>query len=102
MPVKPPGLSLSVFSSIILLCKSDFNDFVFQKYNEDEPLFASTLLGPSYDELDIIVDHCLLPELNVGDWLVFDNMGSGTVSEQSAFTDFERPSLYNFMSFSDW
>lgn len=75
---------------------------VHKKYNEDEPLFASTLLGPSYDELDIIVDHCLLPQLNVGDWLVFENMGSGTVSEQSEFADFERPSLYNFMSFSDW
>ncbi|XP_068093864.1 antizyme inhibitor 1 isoform X2 [Hyperolius riggenbachi] len=75
---------------------------VHKKYNEDEPLYASSLLGPSYDELDIIVDRCLLPELNVGDWLVFENMGSGTMNEPSAFTDFERPSLYNFMSFSDW
>ncbi|KAM4705816.1 antizyme inhibitor 1 [Rhinophrynus dorsalis] len=75
---------------------------VHKKYNDDEPLFASSLLGPSYDELDVIVDHCLLPELNVGDWIVFENMGSGTLNEQSAFTDFEKPSLYNFMSFSDW
>ncbi|KAM3928303.1 antizyme inhibitor 1 [Leptodactylus fuscus] len=75
---------------------------VHKAYKDDEPLFASSLLGPSYDELDIIVDHCLLPELNVGDWIVFENMGSGTMSEQSAFSDVERPSLYNFMSFSDW
>ncbi|MEE6463380.1 hypothetical protein FKM82_005888 [Ascaphus truei] len=75
---------------------------VYKKYKEDVPLFPSSLLGPSYDELDIIEDHCLLPELNVGDWIVFENMGSGTLNEQSAFTDFEKPSLYNFMSFSDW
>ncbi|KAM4688435.1 antizyme inhibitor 1 [Discoglossus pictus] len=75
---------------------------VHKKCKEDEQLFASSLLGPSFDELDIIVDHCLLPELNVGDWIVFENMGSGSLSEQSAFSDFEKPSLYNFMSFSDW
>ncbi|XP_053571236.1 antizyme inhibitor 1 [Bombina bombina] len=75
---------------------------VHKRYKEDEPLFACSLLGPSYDELDIIVDHCLLPELNVGDWIVFENMGSGSLNEQSAFSDFEKPSLYNFMSFSDW
>ncbi|KAM9308649.1 antizyme inhibitor 1 [Gastrophryne carolinensis] len=75
---------------------------VHKACKEDEPLFASSLLGPSYDELDIIVDHCLLPELEVGDWLVFENMGSGTLNDQSAFADFERPSLYNFMSFTDW
>uniref|UniRef100_A0A8C5QM02 Orn/DAP/Arg decarboxylase 2 N-terminal domain-containing protein n=1 Tax=Leptobrachium leishanense TaxID=445787 RepID=A0A8C5QM02_9ANUR len=75
---------------------------VHKKHEQDEPLFASSLLGPSYDELDVIVDHCLLPELNVGDWIVFGNMGSGTLNEQSEFTDFEKPFLYNFISFNDW
>ncbi|XP_053322317.1 antizyme inhibitor 1 [Spea bombifrons] len=75
---------------------------VHKKCGDDVPLFASSLLGPSYDELDVIVDHCLLPELNVGDWIVFENMGSGTLNEQSAFTDFGRPSLYNIMSLNDW
>ncbi|CAH2285705.1 antizyme inhibitor 1 [Pelobates cultripes] len=75
---------------------------VHKKHKPDEPLFTSSLLGPSYDELDVIVDHCLLPELNIGDWIVFENMGSGTLNEQSVFTDFGKPSLYNFMSFNDW
>ncbi|KAM8966545.1 LOW QUALITY PROTEIN: antizyme inhibitor 1 [Pelodytes ibericus] len=75
---------------------------VHKKYEQDEPLFASSLLGPSYDELDVIVDQCVLPELDVGDWIVFENMGSGTMNDQSVFTDFGKPSLYNFISFSDW
>ncbi|OCT77066.1 hypothetical protein XELAEV_18032261mg [Xenopus laevis] len=75
---------------------------VHKKYKDNEPLFASSLLGPSYDELDVIVEHCLLPELEVGDWIVFDNMGCGSVNETSPFTDFDKPSLYNFMTFSDW
>ncbi|NXR97679.1 AZIN1 inhibitor, partial [Oxylabes madagascariensis] len=75
---------------------------VHKKYKEDEPLFASSLWGPSCDELDQIVENCLLPELSVGDWLIFDNMGSGTLSEQSTFNDYQRPLIYYMMSFSDW
>ncbi|XP_053914971.1 antizyme inhibitor 1 isoform X3 [Cuculus canorus] len=75
---------------------------VHKKYKEDEPLFTSSLWGPSCDELDQIVENCLLPELSVGDWLIFDNMGSGTLGEQSAFNDYQRPLIYYMMSFSDW
>lgn len=73
-----------------------------QKYKEDEPLFTSSLWGPSCDELDQIVESCLLPELNVGDWLIFDNMGADSFHEPSAFNDFQRPAIYYMMSFSDW
>ncbi|NIG61815.1 antizyme inhibitor isoform X3 [Pontoporia blainvillei] len=49
---------------------------VHKKCKEDEPLFTSSLQGPSCDELDQIVENCLLPELNMGDWLIFGNMGA--------------------------
>ncbi|XP_077207863.1 antizyme inhibitor 1 [Paroedura picta] len=75
---------------------------VHKKYKEDEPLFASSLWGPSCDELDQVVENCLLPELNIGDWLLFDNMGSGTLGEQSTFNDLQRPPVYYIMSFGDW
>ncbi|NXA33629.1 AZIN1 inhibitor, partial [Eudromia elegans] len=75
---------------------------VHKKYKEDEPLFTSSLWGPSCDELDQIVENCLLPELSVGDWLIFANMGSGTLGEQSTFNDYQRPLIYYMMSFSDW
>ncbi|XP_040404622.1 antizyme inhibitor 1 isoform X1 [Cygnus olor] len=82
--------------------KLNTNPGVHKKYKEDEPLFASSLWGPSCDELDQIVENCLLPELSVGDWLIFDNMGSGTLGEQSTFNDYQRPLIYYMMSFSDW
>uniref|UniRef100_A0A6B2F8S3 Antizyme inhibitor 1 n=1 Tax=Bothriechis nubestris TaxID=1766655 RepID=A0A6B2F8S3_9SAUR len=75
---------------------------VHKKYKEDEPLFASSLWGPSCDELDQIVENCLLPELNIGDWLLFDNMGSGSLGEQPAFNDFQRPPIYYVMSIRNW
>ena len=76
--------------------------FSLQKYKEDEPLFTSSLWGPSCDELDQIMENCLLPELNVGDWLIFDNMGADSLHEPSAFNDFQRPAIYYMMSYSDW
>lgn len=42
----------------------------------DAPVFSSSLWGPSGDDMDQIVEHCLLPELNIGDWLLFTKAGA--------------------------
>ncbi|XP_033836496.1 antizyme inhibitor 1-like [Periophthalmus magnuspinnatus] len=47
----------------------------------DAPVFCSTLWGPSGDDMDQIVEHCLLPELNVGDWLLFTNAGAYSLGQ---------------------
>ncbi|VTJ57726.1 Hypothetical predicted protein [Marmota monax] len=93
-----------VYGSFASKLSEDLNTIpeVHKKYKEDEPLFTSSLWGPSCDELDQIVENCLLPELNVGDWLIFDNMGADSFHEPSAFNDFQRPAIYYMMSFSDW
>ncbi|KAF6323122.1 antizyme inhibitor 1 [Rhinolophus ferrumequinum] len=93
-----------VYGSFASKLSEDLNAIpeVHKKYKEDEPLFTSSLWGPSCDELDQIVENCLLPELNVGDWLIFDNMGADSFHEPSAFNDFQRPAIYYMMSFNDW
>ncbi|XP_070333413.1 antizyme inhibitor 1 isoform X3 [Odocoileus virginianus] len=93
-----------VYGSFASKLSEDLNTIpeVHKKYKADEPLFTSSLWGPSCDELDQIVENCLLPELNVGDWLIFDNMGADSVHEPSAFNDFQRPAIYYMMSYSDW
>ncbi|XP_054946982.1 antizyme inhibitor 1 isoform X3 [Physeter macrocephalus] len=93
-----------VYGSFASKLSEDLNTIpeVHKKYKEDEPLFTSSLWGPSCDELDQIVENCLLPELNVGDWLIFDNMGADSFHEPSAFNDFQRPAIYYMMSYSDW
>lgn len=75
---------------------------VHKKYKEGEPLFPSSLWGPSCDELDRVVESCLLPELDVGDWLLFTDMGADSFPEASVFKDVPRPAMYYMMSFSDW
>ncbi|KAJ0065955.1 hypothetical protein NL108_000203, partial [Boleophthalmus pectinirostris] len=49
---------------------------VHKSTSVDAPVFCSSLWGPSGDDMDQIVEHCLLPELNVGDWLLFNNAGA--------------------------
>ncbi|XP_051879665.1 antizyme inhibitor 1-like [Pristis pectinata] len=72
-----------------------------KKPNSGEPVFASSLWGPSCDGLDQVVEHCLLPELSVGDWVIFENMGAYTL-KQSAFNEFQKLPVYCVMSISDW
>lgn len=93
-----------VYGSFASKLSEDLNTIpeVHKKYKEDEPLFASSLWGPSCDELDRVVERCLLPELHVGDWLIFANMGADSLQEASAFRDVPGPAVYYTMSFSDW
>uniref|UniRef100_A0A3Q2LMS5 Orn/DAP/Arg decarboxylase 2 C-terminal domain-containing protein n=1 Tax=Equus caballus TaxID=9796 RepID=A0A3Q2LMS5_HORSE len=93
-----------VYGSFASKLFEDLNTFpeVPKKYKQDEPLFTSSLWGPSCDELDQIMENCLLPELNEGDWLIFDNMGADSFHDPSAFNDFQRPAIYYMMSFSNW
>ncbi|KAI5615916.1 antizyme inhibitor 1b, partial [Silurus asotus] len=67
-----------------------------------EPVFSSSLWGPSCDALDQVVEHCLLPELSVGDWLIFKNMGACGHEETAVIRDSEKPPMYYSISESLW
>lgn len=64
----------------------------------DGPVYPSSLWGPSLDQLDHVVERCLLPELAVGDWLLFSNMGACGLEE---FSSSPLP-VYNTVSTADW
>jgi ornithine decarboxylase len=46
-------------------------------------LFKSTVFGPTCDSMDTIDTNCMLPELNIGDWVYSKNMGAYTISAAS-------------------
>jgi diaminopimelate decarboxylase len=52
------------------------------------PLFPTTLWGPTCDSIDKITDVAVLPELDIGDWLVFENMGAYTIAGSCQFNGF--------------
>lgn len=51
---------------------------------------ACSLWGPTCDGIDCLGKDFKLPELNIGDWLVFHNMGAYTVAAASTFNGFPR------------
>jgi len=52
-------------------------------------LYKSTIFGPTCDSMDCVAKDILLPELNVGEWLYFKNMGAYTVAAASPFNGFK-------------
>lgn len=68
----------------------------------DEKYYSSSIWGPTCDGLDRIVERCNLPEMHVGDWMLFENMGAYTVAAASTFNGFQRPTIYYVMSGPTW
>jgi ornithine decarboxylase len=53
----------------------------------------SVLWGPTCDSMDLIRRDVFLPELDIGDWVVFSEMGAYTIAAASAFNGFKLPNL---------
>ncbi|XP_004396371.1 PREDICTED: ornithine decarboxylase-like [Odobenus rosmarus divergens] len=69
----------------------------------DEKYYSTSIWGPTCDGLDLIVQGCDLPEMHVGDWMVFENMGAYAVAAASTFNGFqERPTIYYVMLGLTW
>ncbi|CAH6790902.1 antizyme inhibitor 2 isoform X1 [Phodopus roborovskii] len=49
----------------------------------DQPLYSSSLWGPAVGGSNRVAEGLWLPQLHVGDWLVFDNMGAYTMDTKS-------------------
>lgn len=68
----------------------------------EEPLFSCSLWGPSADDLDQVVERCLLPELSVGDWLLFSNAGANSLGPAFTNRDEHKPLVFYSISEYDW
>jgi len=72
---------------------------LFSKENRNEEVYHSTLFGPTCDSMDCIAKGIMLPELEVGEWLYFRNMGAYTCAAASPFNGFKAyPSTYYISS----
>jgi ornithine decarboxylase len=69
---------------------------------KNNTLIKSSVWGPTCDALDQICDQIMLPELDVGDWLVFENMGAYTIPVASPFNGFSLPSVKYYISEKCW
>lgn len=53
----------------------------------------TTLWGPTCDSMDLIKKDVMLPEMDIGEWLIFKEMGAYTIAAASTFNGFQLPSL---------
>ncbi|EGG18477.1 group IV decarboxylase [Cavenderia fasciculata] len=57
-----------------------------------------TLFGPTCDSIDVIARDTQIPELKIGDWLYFKDMGAYTMASASSFNGFVPPPIYYYCS----
>lgn len=70
---------------------------VFQPGNRKET-YKCTIFGPTCDSMDCVakgITH--LPELEVGEWLYFKNMGAYTVAAASSFNGFKAHPILHYI-----
>ena len=83
-------VSLTNFNgSGLKLIEKDHNGKPEIEKKERKQLFASTVFGPTCDSIDCVARAVLLPKLEIGDWLYFQNMGAYTSAAASAFNGFQ-------------
>ena len=45
--------------------------FLIQERDDEVQTYSTSVWGPSCDGIDRIIEHDLMPELDVGEWIVF-------------------------------
>jgi len=84
-----------------------FNCIIFDHYSpkplilnssnasKNTELYRATIFGPTCDSMDCVSKDILMPEVEVGDWLYFRNMGAYSVAAASPFNGFKScPTLF--------
>jgi ornithine decarboxylase len=58
------------------------------------PVTDSSIWGQTCDGIDLVVKHIPLPQMNIGDWMCFENMGAYTMAAGGTFNGFQQPSVF--------
>jgi ornithine decarboxylase len=64
--------------------------------------YDSTIWGPTCDALDQIIETIRLPEINIDDWVIFENMGAYTIPVASPFNGFPLPTIQCYVNEEAW
>lgn len=65
-------------------------------------MIPSSIWGPTCDGLDQVVENVLLHEMDLGDWIIFENMGAYTLPVASPFNGFPVPKVHIVADESIW
>ncbi|KAG2184993.1 hypothetical protein INT43_000906 [Umbelopsis isabellina] len=60
----------------------------------EEPVYKCSIWGPTCDSIDCLAKETTLPQLDVGDWILWQNMGAYTVCAASQFNGFNKSEIH--------
>lgn len=81
----------SVYSSLNNIIMDHFiiNESNFLPFNErNEKKYKCTIFGPTCDSMDKVTDEILLPDLEIGEYIIVKNMGAYTSAVNSGVESF--------------
>lgn len=71
--------------------------FLSETVLQERPVLQSTVWGPTCDSMDLILKDVQMPEMEVGEWVIFKEMGAYTIAAASTFNGFQIPSMKFFV-----
>ncbi|OXA63623.1 ornithine decarboxylase [Folsomia candida] len=75
---------------------------LLKNYEDDKKTYESSIWGPTCDGLDNVCPREMMPKLDMGDWLLFRNMGAYTLVAGGTFNGFPTPKIYFVASYESW
>lgn len=86
-------LNESIYTSFLIafLYKEHLEFTIIRKSKEtdkDRKEFLSTVWGCTCNSMDKIIADTLIPEMEIGDWILFHNMGAYTTNVSTSFNGF--------------
>lgn len=70
--------------------------------NTTENLYMSSIWGPVFDDLDNVVQEIVLPKLEIGDLICFEDMGAYTLSMMGGFNGFTTRKVFVVATVAIW
>lgn len=67
-----------------------------------KPLKKSIIWGRACDPHDVVINDILLPELECGDWLVFEDSGAYRITTSTLFNGFPNHPVHSFIEKGMW
>lgn len=66
---------------------------ILEEEESKRPLTKCSLWGPTCDSTDRIMEFCTLPRMEVGEWVVFENLGAYSLTSATTFNGFPKPAV---------
>lgn len=61
-----------------------------------------SIWGPTCDGLDRVIDLVNMPKMNMGDWIIFEDMGAYTLPLACTFNGFPVPKVFSVIDLGIW